>query len=261
MNVILHADDFGFDADTVKATIKCFEDRVLSSASIMVNCSDFKTAIDFAHNHSEFSFGVHLTFVDELIPVSNPTEIQSLINDDGKFLESNIIRNKALSYKLNIKEIETEIEAQINKLRKSGMNISHLDSHGHMHKYPAFLSALKNIKEYYPNLKVRSVQNIYLSGHKSNSFPKTILNNLFRYYIRKNFISTDYFYMAANSFDKNWSKDIIKQMNLLPTNSIIEIGVHPGFSESWRKQEYEDIHEFADMVKFYNHNIINWNNL
>lgn len=38
MNVILHADDFGYDDDTLEATIECFEKGALSSCSVMVNC-------------------------------------------------------------------------------------------------------------------------------------------------------------------------------------------------------------------------------
>lgn len=48
MKVILHSDDFGFDKDTLEATIDCFEKGALTSASIMVNCDASEKAIEYA---------------------------------------------------------------------------------------------------------------------------------------------------------------------------------------------------------------------
>lgn len=48
MRVILHADDFGYDKDTLEATIDCFERGALSSASIMVNCEASEKAFSYA---------------------------------------------------------------------------------------------------------------------------------------------------------------------------------------------------------------------
>ena len=48
MKVILHADDFGFNEETTRATIECFERGVLTSATIMVNCEASEMAIDYA---------------------------------------------------------------------------------------------------------------------------------------------------------------------------------------------------------------------
>ena len=69
MKVILHSDDFGFDKDTLEATIDCFEKGALTSATIMVNCEASEAAFEYARKHPEFSFGVHLTYVDGLKPV------------------------------------------------------------------------------------------------------------------------------------------------------------------------------------------------
>ena len=46
MKVILHSDDFGFDKDTLEATIDCFEKGALTSATIMVNCEATEEAFE-----------------------------------------------------------------------------------------------------------------------------------------------------------------------------------------------------------------------
>lgn len=257
MKVILHADDFGFNEETTKATIECFERGALTSATIMVNCEATQMAIDYAKSHPEFSWGVHLTYVDGLKPVND--KCISLLNDNGTFIESNLTRKKALLFKLKQKDIVSETISQIKVLSESGVKVSHLDSHGHLHKFPSFLLAVKKAAKIYGIERVRSVQNIFLKEESRGIVG--VLNNIFRAYIRWNHKSTDYFYMAANNFDTNWSDSILDKLNELDDGMSIEVGVHPGSVEEWRINEFNDINDFAAKLKHTKHEIINWNDI
>lgn len=257
MKIILHADDFGFNEETTKATIECFERGALTSATIMVNCEASEMAINYAKNHPEFSWGVHLTYVDGIKPVSK--ECKSLLNENGTFLESNNTRKKALLFKLNQMDIVHETVAQIKVLTDAGIRVSHLDSHGHLHKFPSFLLAVKKAAKICDIERVRGVQNIFVKD--SNRGITGILNSMFSAYIRRNHKSTDYFYMAANSFDTNWADSIIEQIAKLGDEKTIEVGVHPGYTEDWRINEFNDINDFATKLKNTKHQIINWNDI
>ncbi len=262
MRVILHADDFGFDKDTLDATIECFENGSLTSATIMPTCEAADEAMKYAKAHPEYSFGVHQTYVDGLKPASNPKDIPSLTDKNGAFLESNIVRKRALMLKVSKTDIVKESNAQKAILEHNGVKVSHLDSHGHLHKFPSFLLAMRTMHiEGQKALKLRSVQDIFISQPSASS-PTTILNNMFRWYIKRNFLTTDYFYMSANALDTNWGGQILKQMDALPQDATIEIGVHPGHQEEWRQHEFDDINEFAAMLKDSGkHTIINWNDI
>ena len=109
MKVILHSDDFGYDKDTVEATIDCFERGALSSASVMVNCEASEEAFAYAKRHPEFSFGVHLTFVDGLKPVLPPKQISALVDSNGLFLPSNTVRKLAMMLKLPKSQVQTKM--------------------------------------------------------------------------------------------------------------------------------------------------------
>ncbi len=257
MKVILHADDFGFNEETTKATIECFERGALTSATIMVNCEASKMAIDYAKKHPEFSWGVHLTYVDGLLPVSK--DCKSLLNEDGTFIESNSTRKKALLFRLNGKEVVNETVAQIKILTDVGIKVSHVDSHGHLHKFPSFLLAVKKAAKICGIERVRGVQNIFVKDE--NRGVVGLLNCIFRSYIRSNHKCTDYFYMAANSFDTNWADSILEQMEKIDSDKSIEVGVHPGYNEQWRINEFNDIIDFATKLKSTNHTLINWNNI
>ena len=147
MKVILHADDFGYDNDTTSATIELLECGALSSASIMATMPSADEAMAYASKHPEHSFGVHLTYVDGLKPAYLGKKT-SMTDRKGLFYSSNDMRKKAILFKLKKQEIVEESLAQIEIVRTAGVNISHLDSHGHMHKFPSFLQALPEIKKH-----------------------------------------------------------------------------------------------------------------
>ena len=112
MRIVLTADDFGLDADTVRATIACFEAGQLTSASLMPGMPAFDEAVAFATAHPEFSYGVHLTFVgggDERSSAP-PAEIPALVDEHGRFPATAPGRVKALLHRLPQDQIEREVE-------------------------------------------------------------------------------------------------------------------------------------------------------
>lgn len=261
MKVILHADDFGFDKDTIKATIELLETGALTSATIMATMPDSEEAIAYAAAHKQFSFGVHLTYVDGLKPAIQ-REGSTLLDSKGLFYPSNEVRNKAIKLALKKDDIINESLAQIDILRRGGVHISHLDSHGHLHKFPSFLLALSEIKKRSGINKVRRVQNVFINPQHVS--PTLILNRCFDAYISHTCRTTDYFYMSANNMDTGWADAVLAQMDQLPHDAVIEIGVHPGHAdteeERWRIAEYNDIKDFATKLRAYRkHQIITWN--
>ena len=260
MKVILHADDFGYDKDTTAATIELLENGALTSATIMPTMPAAEEAIAYAAAHRQFSFGVHLTYVDGLKPALQK-EGSALLDAKGLFYPSNEVRKKAIKLALKIDDIIDESLAQIAIVRKGGVKISHLDSHGHLHKFPSFLAALPKIKNRSGIERVRRVQNVFL--HKPGLSPTTILNCCFDWCISHTCRTTDYFYMSANNMETKWSDALLEQMKLLPQNAIIEVGVHPGHADTendrWRISEYRDVMDFAEKIrKQGKHQIITW---
>lgn len=260
MRVILHADDFGYDKDTTCATIELLECGALTSATIMPTMPAAEEAIAYAAAHKQFSFGVHLTYVDGLKPALLKKG-STLLDAKGLFYPSNDVRKKAIKLALKKEDIVEESLAQIEIVRKGGVEISHLDSHGHLHKFPSFLLALSEIKKCIGIERVRRVQNVFIT--KPGFSPTTILNKCFDWSIAHSSRTTDYFYMSANNLDTNWADAIIAQMDCLPQNATMEIGVHPGHADSederWRIAEYRDVMDFAEKIrKQGKHQIITW---
>src|SRR5690349_10512418 len=106
MPIILHADDFGQDRDTLAATIECFERGVLTSATIMPNMPATKLAVEYALAHPQFSFGVHLTFGADTVerPVLPPSQVPHMVQADGRFHLTHLLLPMLLKGKIPMDE-------------------------------------------------------------------------------------------------------------------------------------------------------------
>lgn len=128
--LIIHADDLGLSKSENEASIEAMKHGVINSGSIMVNCPKFQDIADFAIAHPEIDFGIHFTLTSEWEsykwgPVLPPNEVASLVDDDGFFFNS----HEKLNNNLIACDVEKELRAQIELALKSGINITHIDSH------------------------------------------------------------------------------------------------------------------------------------
>ena len=254
MRIIANADDFGLSISTVEATIEGFESGALTSATIMVNLPGTAKALEYAKAHPEFSFGVHLIYcTDDLErPLCPPESIRDLVTETGAFYDSNSVRKRALLGKIAKDQIACETEAQLAILSDSGIPISHVDSHGHLHKFPLFQKALRPVLAKLGIQRVRSIQNVFLKNPRKK--PTYWLGKLWRRSIKAHFLTTPYFYMPAASGDVRWSDALLAQIDL---DGMLEVGVHPGPKE-WRYQELVDMQEFAVQAKERGHEFVTW---
>ncbi len=128
--LIVHADDAGVSHATNQAVFDAFKKGLISSASIMVPCPWFPEMADFAVNHPEYDFGLHLTYTSEWNTykwsgISPANQISSLLDEQGYFYATT---QKAIQHAHPV-EVEKEMRAQIEKALSFGINPSHLDSH------------------------------------------------------------------------------------------------------------------------------------
>jgi hypothetical protein len=236
--LIVNADDFGFSADTVETTIECFQRGLLSSATLMANMPAFDEAAAFAASHKGFGFGVHICLTDER-PVCRPSEIPSLIASSGFFWKTRDFLIRLLTGRIAVKDLSTEIAAQINAVRERGISISHVDGHGHIHKFPRVLAALRLVLQDQGGLGVRRTQNLFyrrpcIAGRSYNIVANAFVSRLGP--------TTDHFLMVAGSldaWDEDWWTECIRRL----PEGVSEIGIHPGMNEEWRKLETTPILE------------------
>jgi hypothetical protein len=242
LRLILNADDFGFDEDTLEATVECFRAGALTSATIMLGMPATERALEFARGNSELDFGVHLAFTGDFgqRPLAGAERVPSLVDTDGRFLPVQTARAKALAGRLAQRELEQEIEAQVRAVQESGVQVSHVDSHRHVHKLGSIRAALRRVLPGLGIRRVRTAQDVYLTR------PLTSLTYWagprWRRHLRKAFETTDHFFMAGVS-DPSWSTPLVTRLDGL-TGSL-EVGVHPGHAQEWRDRDRRAVLELA----------------
>lgn len=128
--VIFHSDDLGMSHDSVVGTIESIEKGVVTSASAMMPCSWIPKWNQYLKENPDFDNGLHLTLTSEWNqyrwgPLAGMNATPSLVDSDG-FLWKSVPQAAGNA---NPDEVEKEIRAQIDKARRMGMPITHMDSH------------------------------------------------------------------------------------------------------------------------------------
>jgi predicted glycoside hydrolase/deacetylase ChbG (UPF0249 family) len=127
--LIVHADDVGVTHSVNAATIKALDTGLVNSASLMVPCPWFPEIADYAKSHPTIDFGLHLTLTSERVyyrwgPVASKDKVPSLVDQNGYFHH-----DWDAPTKINPKEVELELRAQIQRAYAMGIRPTHLDSH------------------------------------------------------------------------------------------------------------------------------------
>jgi chitin disaccharide deacetylase len=132
--IIVHADDLGETHAVDAAATKALEGGTINSASLMVPCPWFPEMADYAKSHPDADFGLHLTLTAERVyyrwgPVAPSDKVPSLVDGNGYFHHDWEPNEHIIAKKINAKEVEIEIRAQIERALAMGVRITHLDSH------------------------------------------------------------------------------------------------------------------------------------
>jgi predicted glycoside hydrolase/deacetylase ChbG (UPF0249 family) len=149
--LIVNADDFGMNHSGTMSTIEGLKSGGITSATIMVPCSWFPLAVDFAKNNPQANLGVHTTLTSEWGkykwgPVLGPSVVPSLVDELGYFL-----KDVGPVYKhATLEDAEKEVRAQIDLALKAGIDVTHFDSHmGSMQYSPKYHEVyIKIAKDY-----------------------------------------------------------------------------------------------------------------
>jgi len=128
---LVRCDDMGMNHSVNMAIKKVIESGLPISASVMFACPWYQEGVEILNQHPGVGVGIHLTLNAEWKnyrwgPVSGEEAVPTLVDSNGYFFPS---RTKLFANNPNIKEIEKEFRAQIQRALKSGLEIDYLDDH------------------------------------------------------------------------------------------------------------------------------------
>ena len=129
--LIINADDFGLTAGVSRGIAEAMLRGVVSATTAMVCSPDARAHIAPHAAELPGRVGLHLQLTDG-VPCAEPELVPSLLHEGGRFPRSwrDIGR-------LSPDEVRREWRAQVERLAGWGVRPAHLDSHHHVHRFPA----------------------------------------------------------------------------------------------------------------------------
>lgn len=216
--LIINADDYGLTESCTNATIDAFRQNRITSATICANGDYFDKAVQLIYvNKLDGCIGIHLN-ITEGTPLTDEIKKEKIFcNNDGNFhgrINKILPLTKVQKYKLY-----KELIAQIQKVRNSGLKITHADSHHHIHTSVNITSTVVEALKNSEIMKVRISRNI-----GQIFIIKKLLKYFYnRHHLMNKFVTTDYFGSIS---------DFGFQKVLLNENKSIEIMVHPDYNSN-----------------------------
>lgn len=234
--LIINADDFGLHEKINQGIIEAHLQGCVTSATIMPGGDAFQNAVLLAQKCPKLSVGVHLTLVG-VNPVAHGN-IKTLLNKNGTFHTN--YREFICSYvqgKISKQDIEYELRCQMQKVVGNGINISHIDSHQHLHVLPGIADIIAKLADEFHVKKIRiPAESSFFFAVKPLSIGRILARNVLtgcaiyahRQYRKKGLSSTQYFFGMLSG-----GKMTIENLKAVITNlpdGVSEIMVHPGSS-------------------------------
>lgn len=249
LQLIVNADDFGRHPLINRAVAQCVEQGCLRSATLMPGGKAFDDAVDTALAHPELGVGIHFTLVNGY-PVLPPEEIPSLVTEDGVFYDDYIhFVKRFLSGKVHMEDVRRELAAQAGKMARTGLVLTHADSHQHMHVLPGIFDAVLDAAAAIHIDAVRIPRTPLFagaSGGLGQLIGRTGLASLAflvgREAKRRGFRTPDHFagIVAGEAVDETYFRAIIEQMK----PGVTEVMMHPGTDTTILKKACRWEHDF-----------------
>lgn len=251
--VIINADDLGIAHSTNQAIFELFRKNSITSASIMIPCSEAKEAAILCKQNYSANVGIHLTLTsagNQLYkPVYQKRNLSSLITKQGFFPHdvSEIEQNA------DPEEVRIELEAQIQTAISFGIDPTHLDSHagsimGLIHGRD-FLEIVFDLCEKFElpfNLPLRILEQPFFSSSQKELFAKRIESAKRRGILLIDDLSGLSFHLHAGEEYDDMKKELMdKIIKIKP--GITQIVTHPSIvteelkalTPHYRKREME----------------------
>ncbi len=251
--IIISADDFGLTRGINQGIIKAFREGIVKSTSIMPAGLAYDDAVRLTRENPGLDIGIHLCLTEEK-PILTKRAIPSLLRKDGYFLqvEPPFLLNYYLG-KIRLIEIEKELDAQIQKVKDSGIKATHIDGHDYIHMLPSILKIVIKLARKYNIPFIRypyECPTIF-----RDKLPRHIIQfslNLHCIFAKKTIgntscFGTEHFYgfLYSGHLSEEYLKKILKTVN----NGIAEIVCHPGIYDEETKRYDHWRYEWEEELK------------
>jgi predicted glycoside hydrolase/deacetylase ChbG (UPF0249 family) len=141
--LIVTADDVGLHRGMNEGAIRAHREGIVTACSVVANGAVFYDAVERLRDVPSLEAGVHLTLVEErsLTGMRLPRSYVEFVRD---------MKDRAA--------IERELRAQIERVLATGLRVTHLNGHQHVHMWPSVFAIVSRLADEYGIGYVRRVR-------------------------------------------------------------------------------------------------------
>lgn len=132
--LIVTADDVGLHRGMNEGTIQAHRHGIVTACSLVANGREFQHAVELLRDSPRLEVGVHLTFVEEK-PLTDMTFPRKWPGFVWRY------------FSFDYKALAAELRAQIEMVLKTGVKVTHLNSHQHLHVLPRVREIVNRLAE------------------------------------------------------------------------------------------------------------------
>lgn len=138
-----------------EGAIRAHTEGVVTACSIVANGAAFEHAVERLRDVPQLEVGVHLALVEERPLASH---VPSLVGGNGLFHESyTAFAPRYVARLIRMSEVEHELRMQIERVLGTGLAVTHLNGHQHLHLLPRIFDLVHLMAEEYGVRYVRTV--------------------------------------------------------------------------------------------------------
>jgi predicted glycoside hydrolase/deacetylase ChbG (UPF0249 family) len=135
--LIVNADDYGLTEQVSRGILRAHHDGIVTSTSCLALAPGFATSGKWLLDEPALGIGVHLATVGEDPPLLSKREVPSLVDRTGNLPSSwRVFLARATAGRIDPADLAREFRAQLEAVRSLGLEVTHLDTHQHLHLWP-----------------------------------------------------------------------------------------------------------------------------
>lgn len=254
--LIINADDFGLHPAVNQGIINGFTHGCITSASIMPGGEAFDEAVKMAYAYPGLGIGVHLMLVGGR-SVCEPAKILTLVDERGNLPQDYpVFLKRYLTGKIDKQEIRRELTAQIDKVSQTGLPITHLDSHQHMHVVPGIIDIVIELAVQFaiPCIRIPAEPLLFLGGYPLNFARFTaraglsVLSEFAARKVRQRGLRTPEHFFGMLAGGNLQLKHLLTIIRHLPSG-VSEVMMHPGANDMLLQNAYHWGYHWQDELQ------------
>jgi hopanoid biosynthesis associated protein HpnK len=140
--LVVNADDFGRSDSINQAVVRAHREGILTTASLMVNEPACAKAVELARQNPGLGVGLHLTLLcgRSALPYDS---IPGLVDREGNFTNNPAGAGFRYYFLRQLRDqLRSEIQAQFQRFRATGLQLDHVNGHLHLHLHPTVFQLL-----------------------------------------------------------------------------------------------------------------------